>query len=86
MITDVLMAKTIEFRVTIGSSSRIFHLGNASPLVFGLEEYLIGDDGQLIAKVRLISVLDYSAVTLIYYLYFEKVIHCVFSWKICLRT
>lgn len=50
MITDVLMAKTIEFRVTIGSSSRIFHLGNASPLVFGLEEYLIGDDGQLIAK------------------------------------
>lgn len=45
------MAKTIEFRVTQGSSSRIFHLGNASPLVFGLEEYLIGDDGKLISKV-----------------------------------
>lgn len=51
MITKVLLAKTIEFRVTIGTSSRIFHLGNASPLVFGLEEFLIGDDGKLIAKV-----------------------------------
>ncbi|XP_046972287.1 uncharacterized protein LOC124539023 isoform X2 [Vanessa cardui] len=50
MITKVLMAKTIEFRVTRGTSSRIFHLGNASPLVFGLEEFLIGDDGKLIAK------------------------------------
>ncbi|XP_026331440.1 uncharacterized protein LOC113238812 [Hyposmocoma kahamanoa] len=50
MITNVLMAKTIEFRVTRGTSSRIFHLGNASPLVFGLEEYLIGNDGKLIAK------------------------------------
>ncbi|XP_023939438.1 uncharacterized protein LOC112046849 [Bicyclus anynana] len=50
MITSVLMAKTIEFRVTRGTSSRIFHLGNASPLVFGLEEFLIGDDGKLIAK------------------------------------
>ncbi|CAH2054691.1 unnamed protein product, partial [Iphiclides podalirius] len=50
MITNVLLAKTIEFRVTIGTSSRIFHLGNASPLVFGLEEFLIGDDGKLIAK------------------------------------
>ncbi|KAM3961242.1 uncharacterized protein ACR2FA_004790 [Aphomia sociella] len=50
MITDVLTAKTIEFRVTRGTSSRIFHLGNASPLVFGLEEFLIGDDGKLIAK------------------------------------
>ncbi|CAH0731972.1 unnamed protein product, partial [Brenthis ino] len=50
MITNVLMAKTIEFRVNQGTSSRIFHLGNASPLVFGLEEYLIGDDGKLIAK------------------------------------
>ncbi|KAI5644852.1 hypothetical protein NE865_03198 [Phthorimaea operculella] len=50
MITNVLMAKTIEFRVTRGTSSRIFHLGNASPLVFGLEEFLIGDDGKLIAK------------------------------------
>lgn len=50
MITNVLMAKTIEFRVTRGTSSRIFHLGTASPLVFGLEEFLIGDDGKLIAK------------------------------------
>lgn len=50
MITNVLMAKTIEFRVTRGTSSRIFHLGNASPLVFGLEEFLIGDDGKLISK------------------------------------
>ncbi|VVC95086.1 uncharacterized protein LOC126971940 [Leptidea sinapis] len=50
MITNVLMAKTIEFRVTRGTSSRIFHLGNASPLVFGLEEYLIGSDGKLVAK------------------------------------
>ncbi|KPJ17910.1 hypothetical protein RR48_07307 [Papilio machaon] len=50
MITNVLLAKTIEFRVTIGTSSRIFHLGNASPLVFGLEEFLIGDDGKLVAK------------------------------------
>ncbi|XP_045779122.1 uncharacterized protein LOC123876805 [Maniola jurtina] len=50
MITSVLMAKTIEFRVTRGTSSRIFHLGNASPLVFRLEEFLIGDDGKLIAK------------------------------------
>ncbi|CAK1593751.1 unnamed protein product [Parnassius mnemosyne] len=50
MITNVLLAKTIEFRVTRGTSSRIFHLGNASPLVFGLEEFLIGDDGKLIAK------------------------------------
>lgn len=50
MITSVLMAKTIEFRVTRGTSSRIFHLGNASPLVFGLEEFLIGEDGKLIAK------------------------------------
>lgn len=47
------MAKTIEFRVTRGTSSRIFHLGTASPLVFGLEEFLIGDDGKLIAKVRI---------------------------------
>lgn len=53
MITKVLMAKTIEFRVTRETSSRIFHLGNASPLVFGLEEFLIGDDGKLIAKVSL---------------------------------
>lgn len=53
MITNVLMAKTIEFRVTRGTSSRIFHLGNASPLVFGLEEYLIGNDGKLIAKVNM---------------------------------
>lgn len=52
MITNVLMAKTIEFRVTRGTSSRIFHLGNASPLVFGLDEYLIGNDGKLIAKVN----------------------------------
>lgn len=59
MITNVLMAKTIEFRVTRGTSSRIFHLGNASPLVFGLEEFLIGDDGKLIAKVRIIT-LAYS--------------------------
>ncbi|XP_038207154.1 uncharacterized protein LOC119828912 [Zerene cesonia] len=51
MITSVLMAKTIEFRVTRGTSSRIFHLGNASPLVFGLEEFVIDDDGKLIAKV-----------------------------------
>lgn len=51
MITNVLMAKTIEFRVTRSTSSRIFHLGNASPLVFGLEEYLIGDDGKLTAKL-----------------------------------
>ncbi|XP_039759874.1 uncharacterized protein LOC120633649 [Pararge aegeria] len=50
MITSVLMAKTIEFRVTRGTSSRIFHLGNASPLVFGLEEFLIADDGKLVAK------------------------------------
>ncbi|CAK1545641.1 unnamed protein product [Leptosia nina] len=50
MITNVLIAKTIEFRVTRGTSSRIFHLGNASPLVFGLEEFLIGDDGKLIAR------------------------------------
>ncbi|CAH0402341.1 unnamed protein product [Chilo suppressalis] len=50
MITNVLLAKTIEFRVTRGTSSRIFHLGNASPLVFGLEEFLIGDDGKLVAK------------------------------------
>lgn len=54
MITSVLMAKTIEFRVTRGTSSRIFHLGNASPLVFALEEFLIGDDGKLIAKVCII--------------------------------
>lgn len=53
MITNVLLAKTIEFRVTRGTSSRIFHLGNASPLVFGLEEYLIGNDGKLIAKVNI---------------------------------
>lgn len=52
MITNVLMAKTIEFRVTRGTSSRIFHLGNASPLVFGLEEFLIGEDGKIIARVR----------------------------------
>ncbi|XP_075984421.1 uncharacterized protein LOC142982034 [Anticarsia gemmatalis] len=51
MITSVLMAKTIEFRVTRGTSSRIFHLGNASPLVFGLEEFVIGDDGKLTAKL-----------------------------------
>ncbi|CAH4034759.1 uncharacterized protein LOC123712001 [Pieris brassicae] len=50
MITKVLMAKTIEFRVTQGTSSRIFHLGNASPLVFGLEEFMIGEDGKLISK------------------------------------
>ncbi|XP_053615447.1 uncharacterized protein LOC128678134 [Plodia interpunctella] len=50
MITNVLMAKTIEFRVTRCTSSRIFHLGNASPLVFGLEEFMIGEDGKLIAK------------------------------------
>ncbi|XP_030036310.1 uncharacterized protein LOC115452016 [Manduca sexta] len=50
MITNVLMAKTIEFRVTRGTSSRIFHLGNASPLVFGLEEFVIGEDGKLVAK------------------------------------
>ncbi|XP_059048847.1 uncharacterized protein LOC131844088 [Achroia grisella] len=50
MVTDVLMAKTIEFRVTRGTSSRIFHLGNASPLVFRLEEFMIGDDGKLISK------------------------------------
>lgn len=49
------MAKTIEFRVTRGTSSRIFHLGTASPLVFGLEEFLIGDDGKLIAKVRILK-------------------------------
>lgn len=53
MITNVLMAKTIEFRVTRGTSSRIFHLGNASPLVFALEEFRIGDDGKLIAQVSL---------------------------------
>ncbi|XP_061729228.1 uncharacterized protein LOC133534155 [Cydia pomonella] len=51
MITNVLMAKTIEFRVTRGTSSRIFHLGNWSPLVFGLEEFLIGEDGKLVKKV-----------------------------------
>ncbi|KAI8437712.1 hypothetical protein MSG28_011947 [Choristoneura fumiferana] len=51
MITNVLMAKTIEFRVTRGTSSRIFHLGNWSPLVFGLEEFLIGDDGKLTKKI-----------------------------------
>lgn len=51
MITSVLMAKTIEFRVTRQTSSRIFHLGNASPLVFGLEEFVIGEDGKLTAKV-----------------------------------
>lgn len=45
------MAKTIEFRVTRETSSRIFHLGNASPLVFQLEEFLIGDDGKLTARV-----------------------------------
>ncbi|KAG7309238.1 hypothetical protein JYU34_005166 [Plutella xylostella] len=50
MITNVLYAKTIEFRVTRGTSSRIFHLGNGSPLVFGLEEFLIGEDGKLTAK------------------------------------
>ncbi|KAL4717353.1 hypothetical protein ACJJTC_017240 [Scirpophaga incertulas] len=60
MITNVLNAKTIEFRVTRGSSSRIFHLGNGSPLVFGLEEFLIGDDGKLIAKTELKQPQDWS--------------------------
>ncbi|CAG9567914.1 unnamed protein product [Danaus chrysippus] len=50
MISSVLMAKTIEFRVNRGTSSRIFHLGNASPLVFALDEYLVGPDGKLLAK------------------------------------
>ncbi|XP_041982752.1 uncharacterized protein LOC121735854 [Aricia agestis] len=50
MITKVLMAKTIEFRVSKGDSARIFHLGNLSPLVFGIEEFKIGADGKLIAK------------------------------------
>ncbi|KAG6462951.1 hypothetical protein O3G_MSEX013557 [Manduca sexta] len=59
MITNVLMAKTIEFRVTRGTSSRIFHLGNASPLVFGLEEFVIGEDGKLVAKVR--NFVDYNS-------------------------
>ncbi|GBP16162.1 hypothetical protein EVAR_9881_1 [Eumeta japonica] len=50
MITHVLMAKTVEFRVTRGTSSRIFHLGTSTPLVFGLEEFLIGENGKLVAK------------------------------------
>lgn len=74
MITNVLMAKTIEFRVTRGTSSRIFHLGTASPLVFGLEEFLIGDDGKLIAKVRFLDKLysSFAATKMVKNLNFQR--------------
>lgn len=71
------MAKTIEFRVTRGTSSRIFHLGNASPLVFGLEEFLIGDDGKLIAKVSFFIYINNININLLNsrtYLYPELVL------------
>ncbi|XP_077289242.1 uncharacterized protein LOC143913382 [Arctopsyche grandis] len=51
MITDVLMAKTVEFRANTGISSRIFHLGNPTPLVFGLEQFDVSEDGQLISRI-----------------------------------
>lgn len=52
------MAKTVEFRVTRQTSSRIFHLGFSTPLVFEMEEFLIGDDGKLTAKVRLVFMIS----------------------------
>lgn len=51
VITDVLMAKTIEFRASTGISSRIFHVGNPTPLLFGIEEFHIGDSGRFLSRV-----------------------------------
>lgn len=60
IITDVLMAKTVEFRATMGIASRIFHLGNPTPLVFTLNQYKIDNNGHIIEKVCVILVLYYE--------------------------
>lgn len=51
MITNVVMAKTVEFRANIGTSSRIFHLGDPTPLVFDFEEFQVDENGQIVSKV-----------------------------------
>lgn len=52
MITDILMAKTVEFRVNIGTSSRIFHIGTPSPLVFAFEQFDIDENGQIVSTTH----------------------------------